>query len=323
MDLLILFMLNYSKIYTEYLMKEFYLLNILFIFFSICLGLFTTLHILNITKRLYQKKNNYFVNLNLSVILFCSLILSYTVCVYLNIKLFNPKLCLPLAILSHNIIIWISLKDKFSAYSINFKLKHIWIISIISLNSIGAIIYTNSLINKSFSYTSSILISLAFFLFIGTVIVIQFLHKNNNHSKIYATLLSNLLYPNIIILFLTCFDIYMIHLNLKLIDQHFIVFLSPLQIILISYLFLTRGYNYLFKQLPQSTHNTFNLFLNKKNISKREYDIIQHLLQGYSNKQIATKCFISNNTVKTHLVNIYKKLDITKRTDLYKLLYSC
>ena len=225
--------------------------------------------------------------------------------------------------LCHNFTIWISLKDKFLSYTITFKLKYYWITSIIGINSIGTILCWNNIKNHTFSYFPLILISLAFILFISTVLIIQFIFKHKKNSIVYSTLLTKFVYPNMTIIFFASYDIYKLYLNIKFTNEHFIFFLSPLYLIVVSYLFLTRGYNYLLKQLPQNTLNTFKLFLGKKNISKREYDVIQHLLQGYSNKQIATKCFISNNTVKTHLANIYKKLKITKRTDLYKLLSNC
>lgn len=49
-------------------------------------------------------------------------------------------------------------------------------------------------------------------------------------------------------------------------------------------------------------------------LSKREYEVLQHLAQGYSNQEIADKLFVSLSTIKTHLSNIYLKLDVKRRT---------
>ncbi|MEO0470833.1 MAG: response regulator transcription factor [Bacteroidota bacterium] len=49
-------------------------------------------------------------------------------------------------------------------------------------------------------------------------------------------------------------------------------------------------------------------------LSKREFDVLQQLAKGATNKQIAETLFISENTVKTHLSNIYDKLDVKRRT---------
>ncbi|MBR9920508.1 MAG: response regulator transcription factor [Bacteroidetes bacterium] len=44
-------------------------------------------------------------------------------------------------------------------------------------------------------------------------------------------------------------------------------------------------------------------------LTSREFDILQLLYTGKSNKEIAEALFVSTNTVKTHLSNLYLKLD--------------
>lgn len=51
-------------------------------------------------------------------------------------------------------------------------------------------------------------------------------------------------------------------------------------------------------------------------ISSREKDIIQLMLYGLGNKQIAERLFISLNTVKTHNRNIFKKMHVKSRFEL-------
>ncbi|MGC9401722.1 LuxR C-terminal-related transcriptional regulator [Vibrio genomosp. F10] len=48
-------------------------------------------------------------------------------------------------------------------------------------------------------------------------------------------------------------------------------------------------------------------------LTKREKQIIQLLGHGASNMQIADKLFVSENTVKTHLHNIFKKINAKNR----------
>ncbi|MEL6822263.1 MAG: response regulator transcription factor [Calditrichota bacterium] len=50
-------------------------------------------------------------------------------------------------------------------------------------------------------------------------------------------------------------------------------------------------------------------------LSKREHEILLLIAEGYSNQQIADKLFISLNTTKTHLKNIYQKLEVKRRTE--------
>lgn len=49
-------------------------------------------------------------------------------------------------------------------------------------------------------------------------------------------------------------------------------------------------------------------------LSSREQEIIEHLAQGHSNKEIARRFELTENTVKFHLKNIYGKLEVNRRT---------
>lgn len=48
-------------------------------------------------------------------------------------------------------------------------------------------------------------------------------------------------------------------------------------------------------------------------LSKREYEVLELLSGGLSNKDIGNKLFISEKTVKNHVTNIYKKLGVKDR----------
>jgi two-component system, NarL family, response regulator LiaR len=49
-------------------------------------------------------------------------------------------------------------------------------------------------------------------------------------------------------------------------------------------------------------------------ISKREHEVLELMAQGHSNQEIAEKLFVSVNTVKTHLANLFLKLEVNRRT---------
>jgi len=49
-------------------------------------------------------------------------------------------------------------------------------------------------------------------------------------------------------------------------------------------------------------------------LSAREIDVLTQVAAGLSNQQIARALFISEATVKSHLVHIYTKLDVDSRT---------
>jgi len=48
-------------------------------------------------------------------------------------------------------------------------------------------------------------------------------------------------------------------------------------------------------------------------LSRREREILQHVVFGESNQEIADALRISVHTVKTHLYNIYRKINVTNR----------
>jgi len=48
-------------------------------------------------------------------------------------------------------------------------------------------------------------------------------------------------------------------------------------------------------------------------VTDRELELLQLLAQGCSNKEIARRASISTNTVKTHLSNLYGKLEVSRR----------
>lgn len=56
--------------------------------------------------------------------------------------------------------------------------------------------------------------------------------------------------------------------------------------------------------------------LGNHNLTKREEEIAKLILKGNSNKKIASKLYITEKTVKTHLTKIFKKLGINNRLEL-------
>lgn len=64
------------------------------------------------------------------------------------------------------------------------------------------------------------------------------------------------------------------------------------------------------KSIPK-TENTFDL-------TQRETEILSCVVDELSEQEIGLKLFISNHTVKTHLKNIYKKLEVHSRSSAVK-----
>ncbi|MDN4592668.1 response regulator [Polycladomyces subterraneus] len=51
-----------------------------------------------------------------------------------------------------------------------------------------------------------------------------------------------------------------------------------------------------------------------ENLTPRELDVLQLMVKGHSNKEIAEQLFISDKTVKIHVSNILKKLGVKSRS---------
>ena len=50
-------------------------------------------------------------------------------------------------------------------------------------------------------------------------------------------------------------------------------------------------------------------------LSGREVEVLQLIAKGSANKEIGASLSISESTVKTHVANIFQKLDVNDRTD--------
>ncbi len=81
------------------------------------------------------------------------------------------------------------------------------------------------------------------------------------------------------------------------------------------YLFISRHYIRNYEPAP-GTLSPKPSKLSRMGFSARETEIIQLLVKGRTNKEIGEELFISVNTVKTHIKNIYSKLKISNRIQL-------
>lgn len=59
----------------------------------------------------------------------------------------------------------------------------------------------------------------------------------------------------------------------------------------------------------------------EESLSKQEKKVLELILENKSNKEIASKMFVSLSTVKSHINNLYKKLNVNSREEV-KNLYS-
>jgi len=69
-------------------------------------------------------------------------------------------------------------------------------------------------------------------------------------------------------------------------------------------------------QVQNKEENIIQSWLEKYQLTQREFEILQFLIQNEKRNEIAAKLFISENTVKKHTANIYDKLGVTTRSEL-------
>ncbi len=56
-----------------------------------------------------------------------------------------------------------------------------------------------------------------------------------------------------------------------------------------------------------------------KNLTQQEQKVLDFILEDKTNKEIATSMFVSVSTIKTHINNLYKKLDVRSRDEVKSL----
>ncbi|HEY6251542.1 MAG TPA: LuxR C-terminal-related transcriptional regulator [Candidatus Angelobacter sp.] len=77
-----------------------------------------------------------------------------------------------------------------------------------------------------------------------------------------------------------------------------------------------------FKEVPVGVQKPFVPDERKREdlgITRRELEILELIAQGMSNREIAQKLFVSENTVKTHSSRVFDKLGAKRRTQAVQL----
>ena len=76
------------------------------------------------------------------------------------------------------------------------------------------------------------------------------------------------------------------------------------------------------KEVPVPATRAFTLNeerLKHLGITRRELEILELIAQGLSNREIADKLFVSENTVKTHSSRLFDKLSARRRTQAVQI----
>ena len=76
------------------------------------------------------------------------------------------------------------------------------------------------------------------------------------------------------------------------------------------------------KEVPVHADGPFTINsgkLDELSITARELEVLQLIAEGLSNREIAEKLFVSENTVKTHSSRVFDKLGAKRRTQAVQL----
>ena len=76
------------------------------------------------------------------------------------------------------------------------------------------------------------------------------------------------------------------------------------------------------KSLHKKQHSSYEIDLKKierLEISKREYEVLQLISKGHSNKEIAEQLFLTESTIKTHVSSLLVKLNAKRRTQAIEI----
>jgi DNA-binding NarL/FixJ family response regulator len=53
-------------------------------------------------------------------------------------------------------------------------------------------------------------------------------------------------------------------------------------------------------------------------LTKREVEVLTHVIQGKSSREVADALFVSKRTVDFHLANVYDKLHVSNRVQAFR-----
>lgn len=180
------------------------------------------------------------------------------------------------------------------AHSLATKLKRRYNITVLIILSFGLVINVA---------ITSIVITLYFYIFLFYL----YFSRNEEDNK-FRVLIKRLL---ILTAFTTVSFILDLFEELKIYEILSIDF-YPISIILIGLFFIL---TYLRNKKILEITDSVNFSV----LTNRENEIAVNIVQGFSNRDIAEKLYISESTVKKHINSIFKKLEIKSRWELIKI----
>ena len=169
----------------------------------------------------------------------------------------------------------------------------------------------------------------SYFLSMITIIIFAII-KNKLKSKMHAIFLSVIVFQNILVWLVEQLVPHRFEfLSVSYVISEFLLLM--LYGMLQEYGFVVAPKNQLVTEEKETLkvdeditftqEQTDSIFVHYKKLEKltqREKDVLKLIFKGEKRKDIASSLFITESAVKKHTTNIYKKLDVENRQELYK-----
>lgn len=126
-------------------------------------------------------------------------------------------------------------------------------------------------------------------------------------------------WPDIRIMLLTMYMPEDIDLNLQ--ERFFDAYVlknSGTEVLFYALEEMSRGHKFIDPNLHKNSYHKDDNFARQLKLSTREKEILHLLIEGFNNKQIGERLFLSELTIKTHRKNIMKKMGAHNLADLLK-----
>jgi DNA-binding CsgD family transcriptional regulator len=95
---------------------------------------------------------------------------------------------------------------------------------------------------------------------------------------------------------------------------------QPMYFLILNGLTIVFGLRYLNRPAFQEKGKLSPYFLSAFHVTEREAEIVEMLLNGATAAKVAEKLFISPKTAENHVYNIYQKLHVKNRVQLFQLI---
>lgn len=151
---------------------------------------------------------------------------------------------------------------------------------------------------------------------IGTSLLAFLYGIKNGRRKIFANIKRNLLITGYLATFLAQVSVFSDKVKIENIYSNIVINFLPLFYAFIIYLIID-----IFAEKPTKTkaiehsEEDISMLLEDLGLTKRETSVAKELFKDISNKEIGENLYISENTVKKHTQNIFKKASVKNRTE--------